>query len=83
MKKELVLMEEENKMCFYCLKKNVKLAKLEDWTGRGILRYYCKEHYYEVKKFQEKQKKDFIDYFSRIPIIENEDVKKLLEKFKN
>lgn len=77
-------MEElEGKMCFYCLRKDVKIVGLADWTGRGQLRYYCKEHYYQVKNFQEEQKRNFIDYFSRIPQIQNEDVKNLLKKFRN
>jgi hypothetical protein len=40
------------------------VAPVESWDGKGWTRYYCQDHYYEAKHQEDKDKQDFIDYYS-------------------
>lgn len=49
--------------CLFCAKETL-VAPVESWNGRGRTRFYCQEHYFDVVNNQEKQKNDFINYYS-------------------
>jgi hypothetical protein len=50
--------------CSYCLESDVKLAKLYDWENPEKYEWYCQEHWYAVRDFEEEQKERFTSYYS-------------------
>ena len=50
------------KSCTYCNTYEGPLYPLKDWN-RDRISFYCSKHIEQVRSFQEKQKKDFIDYY--------------------
>jgi hypothetical protein len=53
------------KKCLYCQAAG-NLLPMKEWNRDRTI-YYCRKHYDQVLKFQEKEQKEFVDYFSRHP----------------
>ena len=49
--------------CTYC-SKETEVAPLKDWNNEERVNYYCRDHWYEARRFEEKDKADFIKYYS-------------------
>ena len=75
-------MFEDRKYCFYCLRENVKIFPIQDWTGSGLIGYYCWPHFLEVKHFQDEQQKKFLEYFEQLPEVEKEDLRDMRRIYK-
>jgi hypothetical protein len=53
------------KKCLYCQAVG-NLIPLKEWN-RDRTAYFCSKHYEQVLIFQEREQRDFYDYFSRHP----------------
>ncbi|PET54632.1 hypothetical protein CN514_18085, partial [Bacillus sp. AFS001701] len=60
-------------ICLFCLRVT-DVAPLYSWDVKGRTNYYCQDHYFEVKTFHNKQKREFIKAF------ENDNDRKNLSK---
>jgi uncharacterized protein YaaW (UPF0174 family) len=76
----------ENNICDYCLSARGDLYKLKDWDNPEVYKYYCMEHWHQVRKFQKKQMVDYLKYYTnsreRLSKDHNE-LYKRLEKYIN
>jgi hypothetical protein len=54
----------EGLSCLYCCVTGVKLAPLVHWDNPAKKDWYCRDHWYMVKVFQNKQKERFLNYYS-------------------
>jgi hypothetical protein len=53
----------EDQTCSFCMKTDIQLFKLKEWDKEGY-RYYCQEHWFQVRQFQIKQMQSFLNYYS-------------------
>jgi hypothetical protein len=60
-------------ICLFCLRETM-VAPLGSWDGKGRTKFYCEDHYFDVKSFHDKQKREFIK------INEDENARKWLSK---
>ncbi|CAK6481397.1 hypothetical protein ACPOM7_17395 [Peribacillus castrilensis] len=57
-------MSKEN-YCLYCQRRFPQiewLKPLHNWTNGELEGYYCEQHHYQVKAFNDRQKKAYEDY---------------------
>ena len=60
-------MSKEN-YCLYCQRRIPQvewLKPLYSWTNGDLEGYFCEQHYYQVKAFNDRQKKAYEEYNKR------------------
>jgi hypothetical protein len=50
--------------CHYCGASGVQLAHLPHWDNPDKGDWYCRDHWYSVRGFQNQQKERFLNYYS-------------------
>jgi hypothetical protein len=62
-RKEMVGVVMGENCCNYCGEYNVKLAKLPHWDDPNKFDWYCRNHWYSVRNFQNEQKERFLKHY--------------------